>query len=114
MSKRQEPESQIDIAIYLRMVRRNIWIIALLAILGAGVGTYVAKTTEPIYNATAPTLLMISDQILKFSVSCVVDGFRPTKTFNNSDVPAFLILSNQTGVSDPGGILLKPSKSWKR
>jgi succinoglycan biosynthesis transport protein ExoP len=55
-SAEPEPESQIDIAIYLRMVRRNIWIIVLLAILGAGVGTYVAKKTEPVYNATAKIL----------------------------------------------------------
>jgi succinoglycan biosynthesis transport protein ExoP len=51
-----DTESQFDIALYLRMFRRNIWIMILLAILGLGLGIYIAKETEPVYNATAKIL----------------------------------------------------------
>jgi capsular exopolysaccharide synthesis family protein len=51
-----ETESQFDIALYIRMFRRNLWIMVLLAFLGACLGTYIAKKTEPVYNATAKIL----------------------------------------------------------
>jgi capsular exopolysaccharide synthesis family protein len=51
-----DTESQFDISLYLRMFRRNIWIMILLAILGLGLGIYIAKETDPVYNATAKIL----------------------------------------------------------
>ncbi|MFT7260881.1 MAG: succinoglycan biosynthesis transport protein ExoP [Glaciecola sp.] len=51
-----ETGEQFDISLYLRILRRNIWVILLLAILGVGLGGYIAKKTKPIYNATAKIL----------------------------------------------------------
>ena len=48
--------SPLDIGQYLRMLRRNKWIIILSVIICLGVGYYVAKITEPVYSATAKIL----------------------------------------------------------
>ena len=47
---------QLELGQYLRMLRRNKWIIILTVILCLGSGYYIAKTTEPVYRATAKIL----------------------------------------------------------
>lgn len=47
---------QLELGQYLRMLRRNKWVIILTVILCLGAGYYVAKTTEPVYSATAKIL----------------------------------------------------------
>jgi len=51
-----ETEKEFEIGTYLRILNRNKLIIILIALLCLGAGTYVAKKTKPVYNATAKIL----------------------------------------------------------
>ena len=51
-----EPEEQFDFSIYLRMLRRNKWIIIITSLLCLSAGFYVAKNTDPVYSAVTKIL----------------------------------------------------------
>jgi succinoglycan biosynthesis transport protein ExoP len=51
-----QTEEQFDISVYLRILRRNKWIIIITPILCLLAGSYVAKNTAPVYSATAKIL----------------------------------------------------------
>ena len=51
-----ETEQDFDIGQYVRILNRNKFTIIFIALLCLAAGTYIAKTTQPIYNATARIL----------------------------------------------------------
>ena len=51
-----EPEEQFDFSQYLRMLRRNKWIIIITCLLCLSTGFYVAKNTDPVYSAVTKIL----------------------------------------------------------